>query len=72
MAMAPTLRVLLEPDHGRWWVVFEVTFPAEAERDAQVVRRPIASFATQKAARIAARNMKRGADRSDTPPTFNA
>lgn len=70
--MEPTLRVLLEPDHGRWWVVFEVTFPASADRDAHVVRRPITSFATQKAARIAARYMRRGADRSDIPPTFNA
>ncbi|MCU0646819.1 MAG: hypothetical protein MUF00_02380 [Gemmatimonadaceae bacterium] len=70
--MEPTLRVLLEPDHGRWWVVFEVTFPASADRDETVVRRPIASYATQKAARIAARNMRRGADRSDTPPTFDA
>ncbi len=70
--MEPTLRVLLEPDHGRWWVVFEVTFPASAASDAQVVRRPIASYATQKAARIAARYMRRGADRSNTPPTFNS
>ena len=64
MAAEPTLQTLLEPERGRWWVVFVVTFPAADGGAPTVVRRPIASYPTQRAARLAARWMRRGADRA--------
>lgn len=65
-----TVRALLEPDRGRWWVVLEVTEPATAERPGTVHRHRIADYPTQRAARVAARWMRRGADRTlPLPPT---
>ena len=63
----PRLVVTVEPEHGRWWVVFEVTRVGLVDEPPTVIRRRIQSFARERQAHVAARWMRAAAERPTIP-----
>ena len=67
----PLLRVRLEEERGRWWVVFEVTKAGVVGAPPTVLRHRIASYATERQAAVAAKWMRSAADRPITSRHLN-
>lgn len=68
---APILQVHIEPEQGRWWVVFVVTRAGLLDAPDEVHRHRIASYASERQARVAVKWMRGAADRPITSRHLN-